>query len=524
VSTASKPQGKAMYMATELDKSWLLNVQTKLYTQSWNEPTYVFHELWGLVTDPRNLRIALARVAHNRGRRTAGVDGITVWKALSLEGADAFLAGIRATLRNGVYAPSPARRVLIPKKEQPGKFRPLGIPTVADRVVQAALKNILEPIFEAGFYPVSYGFRPGKSAHGALEHLRLLLNPKTNENIIGRRLKYQWAIEGDIKGCFDNIDHHGMMVRVRRRIGDNKVNRLVLAFLKSGILAETRFVRTDSGTPQGGILSPLLANIALAAIEERYERHVWPRRRPTLLRDRTAIRNRARQARAGDKQKSRPVVFPIRYADDFILLVNASSDSKAEETAHQEKAALAASLKEELSLELSEAKTLVTRVTSPLRFLGHHVRVRAHPRDGKLVCTVLIPKDRGHRFRERIKDLFRRSTTSSPLDARLKLLNPILRGWCNFYKYAWGAKLVFSRLDHYVWWTILRWLRKKHPTRSMKWLIARYGWRHSSRRTIRWQDEGIRTFVMSSTPVQRFRLAWQTPPGFVADTDGEPGA
>jgi len=124
VSTASKPQGKAMYMATELDKSWLLNVQTKLYTQSWNEPTYVFHELWGLVTDPRNLRIALARVAHNRGRRTAGVDGITVWKALSLEGADAFLAGIRATLRNGVYAPSPARRVLIPKKEQPGKFQP----------------------------------------------------------------------------------------------------------------------------------------------------------------------------------------------------------------------------------------------------------------------------------------------------------------------------------------------------------------------------------------------------------------
>jgi RNA-directed DNA polymerase len=257
VSTTSKPRGEAMYMATAPDKEWLLNVQKKLYAQSWKEPTYIFRELWGLVTDLRNLRIALARVAHNKGRRTSGVDGKTVRKVLSSEGADAFLACVRATLRNGTYAPSPARRVLIPKVGQPGKFRPLGIPTVADRVVQAALKNIMEPIFEADFYPVSYGFRPGKSAHGALEHLRILLRPSEDRATGERRLSYQWAVEGDIKGCFDNIDHHGLMVRVRRRIGDSKVSRLVLAFLKSGALSEAQFFRTDSGTPQGGILSPL---------------------------------------------------------------------------------------------------------------------------------------------------------------------------------------------------------------------------------------------------------------------------
>lgn len=522
MSATSKPRGEAMYMASELDKSWLLNVQRKLYAQSYRDPSYIFRELWGLVTDPRNLRIALARVARNRGRRTAGVDGKTVRNVLSSEGADAFLAGIRAAVRSGAYVPSPARRALIPKKGQPGKFRPLGIPTVTDRVVQAALKNIMEPIFEAGFYPTSHGFRPGKSAHGALAHLRMYLRPMEDKDTGERRLPYQWAIEGDIKGCFDNIDHHGLMVRVRRRIGDNKVSRLVLAFLKSGILSGSQFVRTDFGTPQGGILSPLLANIALAAIEERYERHVWPRRHPRPLSDPKAIAVRAHAARAYDRRQGRTVCVPIRYADDFIILMNSPTEN-AEGVANSEKAALAAMLKEELSLELSEAKTLVTPVTTPLRFLGHHVRVRAHPRHGQLVSTAVIPKDRSHLLRERIKDLFRRSTTGSTLESQLKLLNPILRGWCNFYRHAWGAKRVFSQIDHYVWWTIYRWLRKKHPTWSKRKLGTRYGWRKPGRRSLRWQDGGTRPFEMARMQVHPFRFAWLKPANF-AIADGEPGA
>ncbi len=276
MNAVPKPQGQAMYVAPDSARSWLLSVQRKLYAQSYNNPDYVFCKLWGFVTDPRNLQMAFARVASNRGRRTAGVDGITVRAVLAIDNGDALVDEIRQEMRSGAFRPSPVRRVLIPKAGKPGRFRPLGIPTVRDRVVQAALKNILEPIFEADFFPCSYGFRPTRGAHAALEQLRLLLKPRSTKTKDGvqMRLPYLWAIEGDIRGCFDNISHHGLMQRVRRRIGDTKANRLVRAFLSAGILSEKQFVRIDTGTPQGGILSPLLANIALSVIDERYTRHV----------------------------------------------------------------------------------------------------------------------------------------------------------------------------------------------------------------------------------------------------------
>ena len=212
----SKPLGKAVYSAAQSDLGWVQNVQRKLYARSSKQPDYVFRELWGLVTDLRNLRAAVGRVARNRGARTAGVDGVTVRKVVLGQGVDAFTEQVRAELRSGLFRPSPVRRVMIPKPNQPGKYRPLGIPTVKDRVVQAALKNILEPIFEADFFPVSYGFRPGRAVHGAIEHLKKLLRPRGKV----RRLPYPWAVEGDIKGCFDNISHHGLMCRFRRRVVD----------------------------------------------------------------------------------------------------------------------------------------------------------------------------------------------------------------------------------------------------------------------------------------------------------------
>jgi group II intron reverse transcriptase/maturase len=352
---------------------------------------------------------------------------------------------------------------------------------VKDRVVQAALKNILEPIFEADFYPTSYGFRPGKRVHGALEHLRLLMRPKKvrTGNEIEYRLPYQVAIEGDIKGCFDNISHHGLMKRVRRRIGDRKITRLVLAFLKAGVLTEGQFLRSDAGTPQGGILSPLLANIALSAIEERYRRHVWPRHTPTALTDQRAIKVRAEKTRRYDRQRGLPVVFPIRYADDFLLLVSvppgAQQLQRALEAAQSEKALLAAFLKDELGLELSETKTFVTPVTNRLRFLGHHVLVRHHRSKGWPVCLAVIPKDRSQQLRKLIKNHFGRDTTHRGLDDRLKQLNPKLRGWSYFYRHAWGAKSVFDSLDNYVWWVIFRWLRKKHRGTALRILFRRYG-------------------------------------------------
>lgn len=515
-----------MYVANQLDKSWLRSEQRKLYARSWEEPGYVWRKLWGLVTDRRNLRLALARVASNRGARTAGVDGQTVRKVLR-RGSDEVVEQLRAELRSGSYRPSPVRRVLIPKPGQRGKFRPLGIPTVRDRVVQAAMKNILEPIFEAGFWPVSFGFRPGKSAHGALEYLRLLLRPHKAGSEGERRLPYPWAIEGDIKGCFDNIDHHALMERMRRRVKDAKVLRLVVAFLKAGVMSEAQFSRSQAGTPQGGILSPLLANIALGVIEERYERHVWPRHTPTTLTDAAATVTRALRARSSDRGL-RPVLFPIRYADDFIILVSvppgARQHERAREVALTEKDALAAMLRERLHLELSETKTLVTPVTEHLRFLGHHVRVRMHRVKRRLVCTAVIPKDRSQRLRETIKNLFRREELGTGLAERLRILNPLLRGWGNFYRHAWGAKHVFGGIDHYVWWTIYRWLRKKHPRVAMKRLAARYGWRKPGRRALRWGDGGIVPFEVARLRVSPFRLAWMRPPDFVTHVDGKPGA
>ncbi|WP_437751221.1 reverse transcriptase domain-containing protein [Sorangium sp. So ce1389] len=200
-SGSTMPQGKATYVASEADLAWLLSKQRALHARSAENPGYTYRKLWGLVTDPANLRAAFLRVARNRGSRTGGVDRMTVRQVMA-KGVDTFLSGLRSELRAGTYGPSPVRRVLIPKAGQPRAFRPLGIPTVKDRVVQAAIKNILEPIFEADFYPISHGFRPGRSVHGAMAHLRRWLEPWRAKKGGVSDIPYQWVIEGDIKGCF----------------------------------------------------------------------------------------------------------------------------------------------------------------------------------------------------------------------------------------------------------------------------------------------------------------------------------
>ncbi|MDC3956899.1 group II intron reverse transcriptase/maturase [Polyangium jinanense] len=494
-----------------------MNVQKQLYRRSMDQPDYVFRKLWGFVTDPQNLRIALCRVARNRGRRTSGVDGITVRDILA-EGIESFVATLRADLRSGAYRPNPVRRVLIPKPGHPGKFRPLGIPTVKDRVVQAALKNIMEPIFEADFYPISYGFRPGRSVHGALEQLTSFMCPQREDPTGKPRLPYQWAVEGDIKGCFDNIGHHGLMERLRLRVGDAKVNRLVLAFLNAGIMAQEQFLRTDGGTPQGGILSPLLANIALSVLDERYTRHTWPRRKPTLLTEPARILNRARKLRDMDKSSGKTVAVPVRYADDFIVLISVppgpDQSDRAREAALAEKQAIAALLKENLGLELSEEKTLVTPVTQSLDFLGHRLGVRRYRRHGRAHCALVIPKSRTRRLRERVKDLFRRNTIGSSLDERLRLLNPMLRGWANFYRHANDAYRVFHGVDRYVWWTIFRWIQKKHDRPAMRALLHRYAVRRRGGSSIEWRDGATAPFRLSTVRTGSFRFAWQKPPRF----------
>ena len=262
---------------------------------------------------------------------------MTVSRIRHGEGSEAFLGKLRDDLRTGRYRPSPCRRKLIPKPRQPGKFRPLGIPTVTDRVVQGAVKHLLEPIFEAHFWHVSYGFRPGRGCHGALEHIRMAIRPRAKASD-GRRQRapYQWVIEGDIKGCFDHIDHHLLMAaysRAHRRSESDEIDSAVLESRRTR--RRISFFRRAPARPQGGVISPLLANIALSAIEERYERWVHHRQKTRAHRTSDGV-TAALEARMTDRRRGLPVFFPIRYADDFVILV-----AGTREQAENEKAALA---------------------------------------------------------------------------------------------------------------------------------------------------------------------------------------
>ncbi|WP_222708944.1 reverse transcriptase domain-containing protein [Nonomuraea sp. C10] len=218
-------------------------MQTNLHRWAVADPGYRFDDLYHLVCDRRFLAMAWDRVAGNTGARTAGMDRATVRSIAEQVGVDAFLDEMREQLRQQRFRPLPVRERTIPKHG--GKLRSLGIPTVADRVVQAALKLVLEPIFEADFESVSYGFRPGRRAHDAIAEIHFWGTQG-----------YRQVLDADIEACFDSIDHRALMARVRARVKDNRVLALVKAFLKAGILRETGLMEPSAtGTPQGGILS-----------------------------------------------------------------------------------------------------------------------------------------------------------------------------------------------------------------------------------------------------------------------------
>src|SRR5580658_2619606 len=220
-------------------------MQAKLHRWAGEDPSRRFGDLFNLVYDPVFLAEAWLRVAGNAGARTPGIDRATVAAIETRIGAGVFLEQIRGSLKSGEFRPVPVRQVMIPKKS--GKLRKLGIPTVADRVVQAALKLVLEPIFEADFAPCSYGFRPGRRAHDAIAEIQYLASAPRN---------YTWVLEADIRACFDEIDHRALMNRLRVRIKDKRVLALVRAFLKAGVMtADGGREESHTGTPQGALCS-----------------------------------------------------------------------------------------------------------------------------------------------------------------------------------------------------------------------------------------------------------------------------
>ncbi len=448
-------------------------MQTKLHLWATRDPGRRFGDLFNLVYDPAFLVVAWERVATNKGANTPGIDAATAGRIEAEEGAIKVLGQIRDSLKSGEFRPVEVRRVLIPKKS--GKLRKLGIPTIADRVVQASLKLVLEPIFEADFKPCSYGFRPNRRAQDAIEEIHHFASEPIN---------YRWVLEADIKACFDEIDHSALMDRLRVRIKDKRVCALVKAFLKSGVFTElgTRET-TRTGTPQGGILSPLLANIALSALDDHFDQE-WRRHMATN-------HQRAKRRRLGQANYR-----IIRYADDFVILVSGDRHH-AEELQEDVPAVLAP-----LGLRLALEKTAVVHIDEGFDFLGFHIR-RQRKRGTQKWCVYTKPSKKAiQSIKDKVSAKTYRSTRHQDLDDVLRGVSQSLGGWANYFRHG-VSKATFSAVDDHAWHRLMRWTRAKYAGKtglSMAGMRRRFcdvGWRFAY--------NGVVFRGASSVPVTRYR-------------------
>ena len=407
-------------------------MQVKLHRWAGEDSSRRFGDLFNLVCDPDFLAEAWMRVRKNKGARTPGIDGVTVAAVEARDGGvSGFLAEIRVQLKTGTYRPSAVRQVMIRKKN--GTLRKLGIATLADRVVQASLKLVLEPIFEADFQPCSYGFRPCRRAQDAIAEIHQLATHG-----------YEWVLEADIRACFDEIGHAALMDRFRGRIKDKQVCALVKAFLKAGVMTHIGDREdTLTGTPQGGILSPLLANIALSALDEHFARQ-WP--------DSKWQRDKRRMKGLGNWRL-------VRYADDFVIMV--SGTRRHAEALREEAAAVLAPL----GLRLAEEKTRVVHIDEGFDFLGFTIR-RMRKRGTSKHYVYTVPSRKSiQAVKDKVAVKTYRATQNQDLAALLQSVNKTLAGWANYFRHG-VSKAVFNAIDHYAWNRIRRWLRRKHHGRS----------------------------------------------------------
>jgi RNA-directed DNA polymerase len=420
----------------------VVGIQAKLHSWAAAEPGRRFDDLFSLVADPAFMLTAWTRVRNNTGARSAGIDGRVASQIEALPGGvEGFLADLREQVRSGAFAPFPVRRVTIPKAG--GKLRALGIPTVADRVVQAAMKLVLEPIFEAGFSSSSYGFRPGRRAHDAIEDIRMHAHNG-----------YVRVFEGDIRACFDEISHTALLGRVRDRIKDKRVVALVRAFLKAGVLAEDGFVRdTPAGTPQGGILSPLLANIALSVLDEHFD----------AKRDAQGTAS----ARWWHRKKGGASYRLVRYADDFVVLVH-GTDSHLHALREEVEAVLSTA-----GLRLSLAKTHAVHIDQGFDFLGFHIQRHTQWGSNRRYVYTYPSQKALLSVRGKIKAITNQQVTDRDPMVVILELNRITRGWANYFRTG-ASKRAFRDVDRYLWWRTWRWLRAKHRQRSAQWVKRAY--------------------------------------------------
>ncbi|HTY33754.1 group II intron reverse transcriptase/maturase [Mycobacterium sp.] len=444
----------------------VLRMQTKLHCWAATDRGRRFDDLFNLVADPCFLAVAWTRVRENTGARSAGIDKRT---ARSIENSPAGVAGfleeIREALRSRSFRPEPVRRVEIPKAS--GKVRKLGIPTVADRVVQAALKLVLEPIFETDFSDSSYGFRPGRRAPDAIEDIRFHAHRG-----------YEWVFEADIAACFDEIDHTALMGRVRGRIGDKRVLALVKAFLLAGVLETDGLTYgTSTGTPQGGILSPLLANIALSVIDDHFDT-VW-------------AAHHDGSGRRSHRQRGGATYRLVRYADDFVILVfgaRGHADALWEQVSN---------LLIPMGLRLAPEKTQVVHLDEGFDFLGF--RIQRHTQKGSTRRYVYSYPSRKsvQTIRRKLKTLTKQITHRPP-DQLFRQLNSMVRGWAQYFRHS-AASHAYATLGNYLWWRVWAWLLHKHPHTGKRALWARH-------HVDRWPEyNGVRLYHPAAMRIQRYR-------------------
>ena len=411
-----------MARTTKQDK--VRELQRTLYRAAKADPGRRFHALYDKVVRSDVLERAWRQVRANRG--AAGIDRQTI-ADVEQYGVSRLLDELAADLRSGGYRPLAARRVFIPK---PGsdERRPLSIPAVRDRIVQAALKTVIEPIFEADMLECSFGFRPGRSAHDALQVL-------IDEAWDGRR----WVVETDIASCFEAIPHDRLMAAIEERIVDRQVLKLLRALLRAGVMQDHAVRRSVTGTPQGGVISPLLCNVYLHRLDRQ-----WTERGCGVL---------------------------VRYADDVIVMCH---------TRAQAEAALAAlrRILGELGLQLKDAKTRIAHLAENgegLDFLGfHHRWVRAHR--ARHVCFLARwPSRQGMQHaRDQVRDFTDRRWLVRPVDETVQKVNAFLRGWAGYFRYGNSARHFDAISDYAARRLALLVAKRHHRSRDYGWSVLAF--------------------------------------------------